>query len=238
MNPIASGPVDLSAAWQEHVAEVLAPRDDGKVLHASDLHECDFALWQRLKYGADYQLPFDSKSFTMFERGHAYETRLYDALRNHLAPPLFAVMGLPIKYKGITGHPDFLVFDSDRSVDPFVVIDATTTMAKVPDWRYGHALKSAFYAVAHSAPYFAEWVLSIGMGGSINAMQAYWFETEDWADAVEEHIAKVSAVRKLEAWPDLPVEPPVDPRTMEMETWKCDKGYCRAKCDYNVRYRP
>lgn len=235
---IAAPPIDLNEAWERHVATVLSDRDDEHRIHGSDLHSCDFALWQRL-HGVE-QIPNDDGAFANFERGHAYENRVHDAILAYAIPLGYVVTrGREVDEDGIVGHLDFVL---EKDGKPVAVIDATTTASKSTAWSYGHTLKSAFYAVAIGADTFCEWVFSIGFGGKINAHEPHWFSLDDefldmtWRDIVftERDLAKAVAARTTAP----PASPPIDPLTGEAEAWRCNKGYCRARCDYNVRFKP
>lgn len=241
-------PVDLSKAWTHHVGVVLEDRDPHRI-SASDLHTCDYAFWTR--YNGELQLPYGNDSFSAFERGHAYETRCYDAVRGWLiaAEGGWTVeRGGLVEEEGIEGHPDLLV--RDHVGDLVAVIDPTTTASKFTEWKYGHALKSAFYAMALGTDTFCEWVFSIGFGGNILAQEAHWFTLDDvpfestgltWRDLVELSSAHIKAVSSLSEAPEPPI-PPVDPQTGEQEAWRCGKpgsgkSYCRAVCPRNAQYQ-
>ena len=240
-------PINLTDVWQTHKASVLAPRDDGKSLHASDIHSCDYALYQRLR-GAP-QLPLDDGSFANFERGHAVEARIAETLdayvRNH-HPGHTITHGEQVTHEGIVGHLDFVLRD-EKNV-PVAVIDVTTTASKLTDWKYGHAIKSAFYAVALGCEAFCEWVFCFGFGGIVTAQQAHWFSISDqspttgasWRDLV---YASISMKRTLLHTTVAPkAEPPLDPFEGP-ENWRCGKpgsgkSYCQCKCPRNAAWNP
>ncbi len=234
---------ELRAAWKAHVARVLADRGDEDRLHGSDLHSCDFALWQRLR-GVE-QLPNDDGSFGNFERGHAYEARAHEALVAHYVARGFSVTrGEEIEYDGIVGHLDFAIYEADKDA-PCAIVDATMTASKTTEWSYAHALKTAFYAVAKGGVPFAEWVFRIGFGGVILGSEVHEFRLDDhlaggltW----REHVAAAIAEKQLIAASPIEPEarPPIDPLDDEEESWRCGKpgsgkSYCRARCELNAR---
>ncbi len=236
----------LYEAWTDHVAVVVGPRGDEDRIHGGDLHGCDFALWQRLRGVAE--LDPDDGAFTMWERGHAYEARVHEALVAYYVKRGYAVTrGEEVEYEGVVGHIDFAIYDHDSDT-PVAIVDCTTTAGKTTDWGYGHALKSAFYAVAKGAPEFFEWVIRIGFGGTIAGYEIHRFRLDDvasdgvsWRERVALAIAQKKAVAALTSPPD--AAPPVDPKDFEQETWRCGKpgsgkSYCRARCDYNARWNP
>lgn len=244
-------PIDLAKAWTHHVGEVLADRDPHRI-SGSDLHGCDYAFWTR--YNGEVQLPYDGSSFSAFERGHAYETRCFDAVHAYLlsrSPVNLNVTrweSTPLVHDGIEGHPDLLLRDADGTI--IATIDPTTTASKFTEWKYGHALKSAFYAMALGCDTFCEWVFSIGFGGNILAQEAHWFSLGDipfastgltWRDLVELSSAHVKAVSSLSDAPNPPM-PPIDPTDGTQEAWRCGKpgsgkSYCRALCPRNAQYQ-
>lgn len=181
------------------------------------------------------RLPFDEDTFANFERGHAIEARLYEALKLHFAEYV-VVHGHEIEYEGIIGHLDFMLIDAaDRHA---AVIDVSTTAAKSPDWKYGHALKTAGYAVATEARTFVEWVFCVGFGGKIVAQKAHVFETKEWTANVRVAVARVKALAESEVAPE--PEPPFDPLAKERELWRCGKpgsgkSYCQTVCPRNAR---
>lgn len=224
-------PFNLDAILEHHKRSVLAERDDGTVLHASDLHSCDFALWQRL-HGVE-QLPHDDSAFTNFERGLSIEQRIHPSFFEVLCAEGFRVEYQPeINYAGIEGHPDFIVYQDGSAI---CSVDIYTS-AKGTEWNYGHALKNAFYSIGRSAPVFCEWVWHIGFAGKIITTKQHWFYTKDWVAVVDEAIDQKTALAAQDDPPE--ALPPIDPRSLERETWRCEKGYCRARCDFNARYRP
>lgn len=237
--------LNLADAWEDHVTRVLADRDDAAEIHGSDLHACAFALHQRVH--GEAQMPFDQSSFANFERGHAYETRLHDAIVEYAKPRGFEVShGRKVTYRGIVGNLDWTI---ERDGKVVATIDLSTTASKLPEVKYGHALKSAFYALAVGADQFCEWVFCIGFGGKIVAQQPHWFSLDEeaidgvtWRDAVH---AAIEDVQMLVARRDAPIpEPPTDPFDGRPETWRCGKrdkngvgtSYCRAKCPKNAAY--
>lgn len=244
-----NAPIDLSAVWEAHKAAVLAPRDDGTVLHASDLHACAYALHARLS-GVP-SLPFDDGSFANFERGHQVEQRLYAPLMRYACKKGVVTRGEEIVHEGIVGNLDFVLYDGFQDeAKPVAVIDLSTTASKSPDWKYGHALKTAFYAVAKGCDTFCEWVFCFGFGGLVTAQKAHWFSLDDkvpvpnnpgltWREAVAASIKRakeVGAMAQLE-------NPPIDPLTGELEAWRCGKpgsgkSYCQARCPRNAAYTP
>jgi hypothetical protein len=260
-------PIDLNAAWERHKAATLADRDDGLSLHASDLHSCAFALHQRLS-GVP-QLPHDDGSFANFERGHAFEARFRGALCDFLEGSGLSVLhGGVVRYEGITGNPDFTLYrtPSDEAMDAAValllekgieqleqptvaVIDVTTTAGKTTAWSYGHALKSAFYAVAEGCDTFCEFVVRFGFGGTILGTEAHWFHLDEQGgsgegDTWREEVAKAIVLAKyIQALAEIGVplgdpKPPLDPLSGEFETWRCGKAgksYCRCVCPLNGR---
>lgn len=237
-------PIDLVACWDAHKADVLADRDP-KRISGSDLHGCDRALWGRTH--GEAQLPYDNSSFSAFERGHAYETRTFDALQAFVAklPQQMTAerfTGDALVFEGVEGHPDFLLKDSAGAL--IAVIDPTTTASKFTEWKYPHALKSAFYAVALGCETFCEWTFSIGFGGNILKNEPHWFSLDDvpftdtgltWRDLVALAVAHAKAVVALDAAPE-PI-PAIDPQDGTRELWRC-KAYCRAVCPANKRLSP
>jgi hypothetical protein len=238
--------LDLDAAWDAHVAVVLADRDAPEELHASDLWQCPLALQKRVQ--GEPQLPHDDGSFANFERGLAYETRLDAAIRAYAEPLGFEVThGGKCEYRGIVGNLDWTLARNGKIE---AIVDLSTTAFSKPDWKYGHALKSAFYAIASGCETFCEWVFCIGHGGKIVAQQPFWFNVNNefnsftWRDLVEDAITAAKADSEFsEPWPAIP---PTDPRTGELETWRCGKvgkngvgtSYCRARCSRNAAYTP
>jgi len=224
-------PISLEAAWQSHRDRVLGPRGDEHRLHMSDLHACDYATWQRI--AGIPPLPFDDGAFAMFERGLAIESRLLDALTQKFSPEYEVRFGLECEINGVIGHIDFALY---KNGEPFAVIDATTTAAKTPEIKYGHALKSAAYALAIGAPFFAEWVFCYGFGGTIVAQEEYWFVTEPFTKPVMD---RIHFLNSLSVFSDEPKQkPPIDPATGEPEYWRCGKNgksYCNAICPRNAK---
>ena len=136
----------------------------------------------------------------------------------------------------------------ERDGITIATIDLSTTAARSPEWKYGHALKSAFYAMAVGADHFCEWVFSIGMAGKVTAQQAHWFALSDvvdgssWRDRVEDAITRKLTIDAI-AQP-IP-EPPIDPINGAQETWRCGKvssktgvgtSYCSAQCPRNAAW--
>ncbi len=240
-------PIDLDAAFEAHVASVLADRDAPEELHASDLHACAFALHQRV-HGKP-RLPFDADTFAMFERGHAYESRVDEAIGARAEiDGLHVTHGEVVKHEGIVGNVDWVLYD--RGLEPpyhpraLAVIDLSTTAGKTADWKYGHALKSAFYAVAVGAPRFCEYVLRIGFGGVIKEQRAHWFDLDEefdgetWRYRVDFAILRAKGIAGSD---DAPFTvPPYDPIDRELEAWRCGKpgsgkSYCQcATCPMNA----
>lgn len=234
-------PIDLNAAWDAHRIDVLADREPSRI-SGSDLHGCDRALWTR--YAGEPQLPYDNASFSSFERGHAYENRIWDAVKAYAATlEGFSVVRSAdtLTFDGVEGHPDFLLFKDKKLV---AVIDPTTTASKFSDWKYPHALKSAYYAVALGCETFCEWTFCIGFGGNILKNEPHWFSLDEapyadgvtWRERVMASIAHAKAVVALAAAP-API-PPTDPTDGSSELWRCQKGYCRSVCPANKRLSP
>lgn len=247
--------IDLNAVWDHHVQDVLTDSaEDGRnprKLSASDLHSCDFALYERLR-GAP-QIPRNMATFSNFERGHAYEHRIYAALERFIlagdVPHTHSVVRSPQSFlDGISGHPDFSVIDNVTG-EVIAVIDPTTTASKFSDWKYGHALKSASYAMALGCETFCEWVFCIGFGGNILQQQAHWFNLNEipfpapglpqsgktWRELVTIMVARKKVVAALTEAPD--TMPPLDPLDNEREKWRCDK-YCDTVCPNNKKLSP
>lgn len=231
-------PIDLTAAWESHKTTVLSDRDPDK-LHASDVSACAFDLYERLR-GAR-RMPKGNSTFSMFERGHAYEARIYSAVQAYcdknglwLAKP-----DQEIEYEGIVGHPDMLVY---RGEDLLAVVDITTTASKYTEWKWGHVLKSAWYARALGTPLFCDWVFSIGFGGNILSEQAHWFSLDDsfggitWDQRLDLAIDYVHEIAAAKVPPAK--VPPLDPATGEPEDWRCKKSYCDAICPLNAKLKP
>lgn len=246
--------IDLDAVWDHHVSRVLGDsEEDGRnprKLSASDLHSCDFALYERLR--GEPQIPRTMGTFSAFERGHAYENRVWLALSEFIAAQgpeyPYAVSRAPQTFlDGISGHPDFLLMDKS-SGEVVACIDPTTTASKFADWKYGHVLKSASYAMALGCETFCELVICIGFGGNILQQKAHWFHLDDpatglqapwstktWRQLVEASKAHKKSVAALTAAPE--VIPPIDPLDGSREAWRCDK-YCDTRCDLNKRLSP
>jgi hypothetical protein len=235
-------PIDLNAVWEAHKAAVLAPRDDGTVLHSSDLHSCAYALHNRLT-GVP-SLPFDDGTFANFERGHAVEGRIEPTLLAYAYDHGFTLSrGEEVSHEGIVGNLDFVLYDV---LKPVAIIDLSTTAKKTPDWQYGHALKSAFYAVAKGCDVFCEWVICFGFGGTITAQQAHWFSLDDeatpgrtWRQAVAEAIIEKKMIAGMLEPPY--AQPPTNPLDGQPEAWRCGKAgsgksYCQAQCPRNAAY--
>lgn len=238
-------PIDLIAAWDAHKAEVLADRDPHRI-SGSDLHGCDRALWNR--YNGGEQLPYTNASFASFERGLAYEPRFFDAFSKEAEKTGLRLVwdkDRKVTHDGVEGHPDFTLYRGDELV---AVIDPTTTASNGSDWSYGHALKSAFYAVALGVDLFAEFVVCIGFGGNILKVEPHWFDLRDespiegpdgpltWREAVTVELARAKAVAALKAVPE--AIPPTDPLDGTVEKWRCVKSYCRdATCPANARLK-
>lgn len=236
-----NAPIDLTAVWQRHVERVLSdegPGRDPRRLSGSDLHSCDYDLYERLR-GAQ-RVPRTMSTFSAFERGHAYERRVFEALAETLPTEALQAYNpeFIVEHDGIPGHPDFRVELPDGAR---VVIDCTTTASKFTEWKYGHALKSAFYAVALKYDYFCEWVFSIGFGGNILAQEAHWFSLDEeyqgrtWRSRVERAIAHKKAIASLTEAP--PTIPPIDPADGKPEEWRC-KSYCDCICPLNQKLKP
>jgi hypothetical protein len=246
--------IDLDAVWDRHVQNVLTDsEEDGRnprKLSASDLHSCDFALYERLR--GEPQIPRNMATFSAFERGHAYEARIWMALSDFVkaqGPEYpYAVSRAPQTFlDGISGHPDFLLTDK-ASGTVVACIDPTTTASKFADWKYGHALKSASYAMALGCEVFCELVICIGFGGNILQQKAHWFHLDDkaeglqepwasktWRQLVEASVAHKQAVVALTEAPE-PV-PPLDPMDLSREGWRC-KAYCDTVCPNNQKLQP
>jgi hypothetical protein len=232
--------IDLTRAWREHQARVVADRDDGTSLHASDLHSCDYALHQRL-HGAP-QLPNDDGSFANFERGHAFEARMREWLPAFIEaryPNLYVTHGEKVVFSGIEGNLDFCLYaNADK---PLAVIDLSTTAGKTADWGYGHALKSAFYAIAKGCDAFAEFVVRVGFGGLVLDVGEHWFRLDDaaingftWRELVQAAAKNAHLIAEAPVYLGEPV-PPWNPKDGEVENWRCGK-YCRAAtCHRNGR---
>lgn len=239
-------PIDLDAVWAAHRADVGADRGDEDRLHFGDLHACDFATWQRIN--GEPMLANDAGGVDNFLRGHAYEKQVAEALRAYVvtlnaddgssgARLMYVTHGREIEWLGIVGHIDFEL-RATLSDEVLAIIDCSTTAAKSTDWKYAHALKSAGYAVAVGAPMFAEWVMSIGFGGKVQAVGAHWFVTADWRERVELAAARITALAASPTPPE--PEPPFDPVEFGAETWRCGRpgsgmSYCRAVCVRNAR---
>lgn len=245
--------IDLDAAWAHHVQNVLTDsEEDGRnprKLSASDLHSCDYALYERLR--GSTPIPRTMATFSAFERGHAYEERVWMALSEFVAAQgpeyPYAVSRAPQTFlDGISGHPDFLLTDK-ASGEVVACIDPTTTASKFADWKYGHALKSASYAMALGCDTFCELVICIGFGGNILQQKPHWFHLDDvpeldaraarltWRQRVERAMTIKKGVAALEAAPE-PI-PPIDPMDGSLETWRCDK-YCDTVCPRNKKLSP
>jgi hypothetical protein len=245
--------IDLDAVWEHHVSIVLGDsEEDGRnprKLSASDLHSCDFALHQRL--AGEPTIPRTMGTFSAFERGHAYEERVWMALSDFVTAQgseyPYAVSRAPQTFlDGISGHPDFLLTDK-ASGEVVACIDPTTTASKFADWKYGHALKSASYAMALGCEVFCELVICIGFGGNILQQKAHWFHLDDvpdlndgpgkrsWRDRVD---IAAERIRRVAAATEAPEPaPPIDPQDGNREVWRC-KAYCDAVCNLNQKLNP
>lgn len=247
-------PIDLDAAWEHHVARVLSDsEEDGRnprKLSASDLHSCDYALYQRLS--GEPTIPRNMATFSAFERGHAYEERIWLALSEYVAAQgpeyPYAVSRAPQTFlEGISGHPDFLLTDKETGA-VVACIDPTTTASKFADWKYGHALKSASYAMAFGCEVFCELVICIGFGGNILQRKAHWFSLDErpanaqapWSGKTWRQLVTASVAHKksIAALTEPPMaQPPIDPLDGTREVWRC-KAYCDTICDYNQKLKP
>lgn len=249
--------LDLSAVWDAHIVNVLSddkPGRNPRALSGSDLHSCDYDLSERLQ-GAE-RIPRGISTFSAFERGHAYEKRVFDALEEAADRQGYGLMPYDpfhvVEHNGIPGHPDFLLTLKDGTK---VVLDVTTTASKFTEWKYGHALKSAFYARALKYDVFVEWVFSIGFGGNIFGQEAHWFRLDEvptfkasllkdshpnwtWNDRVEAAIiAKKKIALGAPAGVEVAPEPPIDPQDGTPEAWRC-KSYCDCICPANQKLAP
>jgi hypothetical protein len=221
-------PFDFQKVWADHVNVVLSDRDPLS-LSMSDLWSCDRALWDRLH--GNERFPRSMATFSAFERGHAYENRLWEALDNS---------GI-VRLEGIVGHPDFVVFDKDFKA--YAIIDATTTASKYPELKFSHALKTMAYAMAEGLEVGCEWIVSVGFGGNILAMQDHWMHLDEeamgtgktWREWVTARITHVKAVSSLSSEPE-PV-PPIDPTDGAPEAWRCAKYCDNAACPVNGQHR-
>lgn len=212
------GPLALESFFLDWRDSFGLPRGDEGRLHGSDLGGCDFATMLRLE--GMPQLPPDEDALEYWRRGHFIEAQ---------AEAVFATLPDGYTYErgeivdsGIVGHLDF-VLDTGREA---YVIDVSTTAAKSTEWKWSHAIKSAFYALEKGAPFFCEWVFQIGFGGIVKARGEHWFRTSDWEGIVASRSAVLHAIESRAFTP--PSEPP------EGLEWLC-KQYCAAHCWRNLR---
>ena len=246
-------PIDLNAAWQDHVNDVVAGDRDPHRLAASDLHGCARAFFDRY-HGAPLLEPSNS-TFSAFERGHAYAPRFFAAASAYAKKAgLVLAKSKPVLYEGIEAHPDFLLFQGDTLL---ATIDPTTTASKSADFGYGHALKGAFYSVALGCDLFCEWQFCIGFGGNILQHKPWWFHLDEiavrpdgtpmddgltgatWRTRVKGSLEALQALAASEQRPGpLPPWNPIGDEKKGMytagpETWRC-RAYCRnAACERN-----
>jgi len=221
-----AAPLDLQGALDAFFARVGASRGDELLLHSSDLAGCDFATYARIH--GEPQLPFDQDSRDSFLMGYAVEAYLASAFDCFVTQGYSVVIGGEIQTSdGWSAHPDVRL---EKDGATFCVFDVTTTKAKAPDWKRGHALKTADYALRLGAPWFAEIVLTLGFG-KVTGYKPHWFRTEDWREAVE--VAR-ERVQTIAASPEPPaMEPPTG------DEWRCGKpgsgkSYCQSRCPRNA----
>jgi hypothetical protein len=235
-----NAPFNLAKVWDDHVAVVLSDRDPLS-LSMSDLWGCDRALWDRLH--GHPRFPRNMGTFSAFERGHAYENRLWEALdQSDLTVSRYTGI---VKLEGIVGHPDFVVYEDDATgtPQPYAIIDATTTASKYPELKFPHALKTMAYAMAEGLEVGCEWIVSIGFGGNILAMQDHWMHLDEeamgtgktWREWVTARITHVKALSLASEAPE-PV-PPIDPTDGAPEAWRCAKYCDNQACPANGQHR-
>jgi hypothetical protein len=235
-----NAPFDFKQVWTDHVNLVLSERAP-LALSISDLWSCDRALWDRLQ--GNEQFPRSMSTFSAFERGHAYENRLWEALdQSDLTVSRYTGI---VKLEGIVGHPDFVVYEDDATgtPQPYAIIDATTTASKYPELKFPHALKTMAYAMAEGLEVGCEWIVSIGFGGNILAMQDHWMHLDEeamgtgktWREWVTARITHVKALSLASEAPE-PV-PPIDPTDGAPEAWRCAKYCDNAACPVNGQHR-
>jgi hypothetical protein len=211
-------------------AEILEgeKRDDGDVLHASDLISCDYAT--KLRIDGHEELPFDQETLARFLTGHAIEQYVAKFIPAWaMRRGYFVTPNVECEYRGIKGHIDFLLNTRERA--SYVVVDVTTG-AGPAEAKYSHKLKSAFYAVATGAAWFVEWPFQIAYGGTVKAQKAHWFRTADYVHEVDEAIERLLLVPKI--------MPPREPHE-KLGYNKCGKpgsgkSYCQARCALNAAY--
>src|ERR1700690_1742128 len=113
-------PLDLEAAWSEHVNDVVTGDRDPRRLAASDLHGCARAFFDR--YNGGELLAPNNSTFSAFERGHAYEPRFFAAAEAYAKKSgLVLTKSKPVLCEGIEAHPDFLLGRGDTllaTIDP------------------------------------------------------------------------------------------------------------------------
>jgi hypothetical protein len=220
--------LDLDALWGAFYGKIGEDRGDEHRLHGSDLGGCDYATYLRLQ--GEPSLPFDAASIDRFFTGHMVEHYVFGALAG-----LEATHGEVVDHDGIVGHIDFAV---ERCI-----IDVSTTRGKTAEPKYGHALKSAFYAHAKGYEDFAEWVFRIDYKGNVQKPMAYWFKVADFRDAID---ARVAYLKKIEAGHLAPpMEPPPQMEWRNgrfvhegaLEAWRC-RAYCEARCPRNAKVDP
>jgi hypothetical protein len=235
-----NAPFDFKQVWTDHVNLVLSERAP-LALSISDLWSCDRALWDRLQ--GNERFPRSMSTFSAFERGHAYENRLWEALdQSDLTVSRYTGI---VKLEGIVGHPDFVVYEDDATgtPQPYAIIDATTTASKYPELKFPHALKTMAYAMAEGLEVGCEWIVSIGFGGNILAMQDHWMHLDEeamgtgktWREWVTARITHVKALSLASEAPE-PV-PPIDPTDGAPEAWRCAKYCDNAACPVNGQHR-
>jgi hypothetical protein len=222
---------------------------------ASDLHGCARAFFDR--YNGEPQLPYGNSSFSAFERGLAYQPRIFSAIDAYAGKVGLRIVHFgeePLVFEGVEAHPDFLLYQGDTLL---ATIDPTTTASKSADFGYGHALKGAFYSYALGVDLFCEWQFCIGFGGNILQHRPWWFHLDEvalrpdgspmddalsgatWRMRVEASLEALKALAASEVRPG--PEPPWNPvgdekkgvYTAGPEEWRC-KSYCRnSTCERN-----
>ena len=232
--------LDLDRVWERFVSAHLNDRDAPNEIHASDLAACRYAVWQRLN--GIPQLPATLMDLENFTRGLAYEGLLHDYLvAEALAQGHALTHGERVEHLGVIGNLDWVEYHGDF---PLATYDLSVPRTVEPRWKGGHALKSAFYALAKGVSTFVEVVISMPSNfpnakePKLPRFAAHRFDVDEvfdgmtWRERVETAAAEVTALPGAIAPPQ---DPPIDILDGKPQDWLC-KSYCRARCSKNARY--